>query len=616
MSDAFPFHADDSLQREISGLVAACLAATATDADWARLEELVAGDAAARGFYLDFMHDSLMLRRWATADADWACSAVPSDPVVCSGLARASGTGIGIFGSLYQGTISYFSQTGPLSYLIATIIMFTMGIVAWNWRVPEHTSVAIVVPPAHADKHVDELANEFVGRITGMVDCEWADSHTAVPGLVAVPLGRKYALASGLLEITYDSGARVILQGPCIYQVDATAGGYLFAGKLVARVEKKVESRESRAENTNQQSPNPKSQIVNSSQHSTLDSRLFTVTTPTATVTDLGTEFGVEVSEKGATTSRVFQGVVKVELVGGDEASKRQVMELREGQSVRVEGHDARCVTVVGEAAEQSDFVREMPKQAMKVLDLVDVVAGGDGFSGRRDRGIDPATGRISDHSPTVYFPTVAGDYQYHRAEGNGLVDGVFIPNGEAGVVQVDSAGHTFDGFGRTDNLTYGQLWAGGRIAPVNAPDAIRTSLRGVDDFASPGHGLLLLHANSGVTFDLDAIRRKTGGRILRLRAVGGNAATFTDVARIRADLWVLVDGKQRLVRHEEPGRGDPIYISVPLKRTDRFLTLAFTDGGDGCGWDWTLLGDPQLDLVLTEPAADFETKRRKEQAQ
>ena len=39
----------------------------------------------------------------------------------------------------------------------------------------------------------------------------------------------------------------------------------------------------------------------------------FTVRTPTATVTDLGTEFGVEVSKAGLTTSHVFRGAVKVQ---------------------------------------------------------------------------------------------------------------------------------------------------------------------------------------------------------------------------------------------------------------------------------------------------------------
>ena len=67
-----------------------------------------------------------------------------------------------------------------------------------------------------------------------MVDCKWAGTAFDSPG---VPLGRKYELASGLMEITYDTGARVILQGPVTYEVESRAGGYLAVGKLTARVE-------------------------------------------------------------------------------------------------------------------------------------------------------------------------------------------------------------------------------------------------------------------------------------------------------------------------------------------------------------------------------------------
>ena len=77
----------------------------------------------------------------------------------------------------------------------------------------------------------------LVARITGMVDCQWADPHTAPVGFDRVSLGRKYALASGLMEITYDTGAKVILQGPCTYEVESTTGGYLSLGKLTARVD-------------------------------------------------------------------------------------------------------------------------------------------------------------------------------------------------------------------------------------------------------------------------------------------------------------------------------------------------------------------------------------------
>ena len=69
---------------------------------------------------------------------------------------------------------------------------------------------------------------------------------------------------------------------------------------------------------THHSSSNPQSLIPNLS--SALRLRpppSFSVRTPTATVTDLGTEFGVEVNEQGDTTSHVFVGQVKVASVGG-----------------------------------------------------------------------------------------------------------------------------------------------------------------------------------------------------------------------------------------------------------------------------------------------------------
>ena len=51
-------------------------------------------------------------------------------------------------------------------------------------------------------------------------------------------LGAEYQLASGLMEITYDTGAKVILQGPVTYSVEAN-GGYLAVGKLTGKLEKK-----------------------------------------------------------------------------------------------------------------------------------------------------------------------------------------------------------------------------------------------------------------------------------------------------------------------------------------------------------------------------------------
>ena len=126
-----------------------------------------------------------------------------------------------------------------------------------------------------------------------------------------VSLGDKFALASGLMEITYDTGAKVILQGPVTYEVESN-GGYLAVGKLTGKLEKKVASGQwlvaSRSEIPSPQSlaPSPSSNpqsLTSNPSLSTIHYPLFTIRTPTATVTDLGTEFGVEVATDGTSQS-------------------------------------------------------------------------------------------------------------------------------------------------------------------------------------------------------------------------------------------------------------------------------------------------------------------------
>ena len=41
------------------------------------------------------------------------------------------------------------------------------------------------------------------------------------------------------MEITYNTGAKVILQGPVTYEVESN-GGYLSLGKLTGKLEKRV----------------------------------------------------------------------------------------------------------------------------------------------------------------------------------------------------------------------------------------------------------------------------------------------------------------------------------------------------------------------------------------
>jgi hypothetical protein len=428
------------------------------------------------------------------------------------------------------------------SYLVAAVVLGMALLLASVWKLSDRTQITHDESPAVPGRNPRTPDASIVARITGMVECVWEEanlpspfgrgaggegspnsltstnSHLSYPkseildhkSLVA--LGDRLALRSGLLELTYDTGARVILQGPVTYKVESSGGGYLSLGKLTARLEKKSEVRGQRSELADQ-----KSEIMN---------HQFAVRTPTALVTDLGTEFGVEVGKGGDTTSHVFRGSVEVRTISVDETAPR-VRVLRANESARVEfgdgaGHERTILLIPG--APSADFVRVLPQRTPKTLDLVDVVAGGNGFSGQRNRGIDPTTGRTVAAPPQRRI--MVGDGRYHRVEGLPFVDGVFIPDRLGHSIQTDSAGHAFDAFGTAFNETPHCIWAGGAI-PTSAAGQVVPAVLGDVDYSSSGHGLLYMHANKGITFDLDAIRHANPGyKLVRFHTVVGNTET------------------------------------------------------------------------------------------
>ena len=221
---------------------------------------------------------------------------------------------------------------------------------AWVYKV-SHDSQLAGSPSPSTVVTLPEQKPEYVGRITGMADCRWSDSYTP-PVAAMVPLGYEYSLAAGLMEITYTSGAKVILQGPCTYEVESPRGGFLSLGKLTARVEKREERRGERGENSTDH-PSPLSPLPSS---------LFSVRTPTAVVTDLGTEFGVEVDHSGATQSHVFQGRIELRPAAGG-TGDGGVVSLGVNESARVEPGQNRVVKVIGGGAQFEPFPRRMPRR-------------------------------------------------------------------------------------------------------------------------------------------------------------------------------------------------------------------------------------------------------------
>jgi hypothetical protein len=562
----------------------------------ARLEELVRGSDECRAHYVLFMHmHALAERREAHAGqpaGGWLETRCrrPS-PIV---VAAAEPQSPGLLGAPIRGAFGYVLQGWPVAYLVATVAVSVGLLIAALTYVSKPEQLVGSDPAVH---HPLPTANCVVAQITDMVDCQFAGTKTEDPNLKSeirnpksetiskspVCLGDRFNLLSGLLEITYDTGAQVILQGPVTYKVESPSGGYISVGRLTASVENsKTKDQRPKTENHNPKSPN-------------LQISEFTVRTPTALVTDLGTEFGVEVTRSGETTSHVFRGSIRVQKVGPNGTPEADSQVLRENQTVRVEGApESRQIVALRNFA-SSCFVRQIPNHAIKSLDLVDVVAGGDGFSSRRGRGLDPTTGLAG--SEFGKFDAY-GDHKYHRAVGMPLVDGVFIPDGSKGPVQVDSAGHVFPDCPTTDNNSWFNVWAGGAL-PRGVAARMSTTLGDVKYF-SPEHPALLMHANKGLTFDLDAIRRANPGyKVLRFRGVTGNMEPNSEKGHnVSADIWVLVDGQVRFKRREITHFIGAMPIHIPIADHDRYLTLSATDGGNSYQCDMVVFGDPRLELV------------------
>jgi hypothetical protein len=91
-------------------------------------------------------------------------------------------------------------------------------------------------------------------------------------------VGDRIALQSGLIKVTYDCGAEVVLEGPCEFIVEGKMVGVLRSGKITADVPRRAFA--------------------------------FAILAPGVDFVDLGTSFGLNVSEGGGAEIHVFDGEV------------------------------------------------------------------------------------------------------------------------------------------------------------------------------------------------------------------------------------------------------------------------------------------------------------------
>jgi cytochrome c553 len=274
---------------------------------------------------------------------------------------------------------------------------------------------------------------------------------------------------------------------------------------------------------------------------------------------------------------------------------KRDNREIRAGETERIQNEKKGLESALAEARKQ------IAKINGEAFDLADMVAGGDGRgSGIKGTGIVLGKGAFSKEK-TGYQRNIAPNTLQEPAYDKSktaprMIKGVFLPNGsdpENRSVKITPEVSLPD-IPKTTGDAWDAIREGGLNAQVHAKI-------GAVDFRSAGHSLLGIHANGGIVFDLDEVRKAGGGANLVFTAQAGFGAS-PSVASTKADFTVYVDGTKALERTGLK-KNDTLNVEVKLPASARFLTLMATDGGDGIGSDLFFLGDPRLAPELA-PAA------------
>ncbi len=402
-----------------------------------------------------------------------------------------------------------------------------------------------------------------VATITDSIHAKWSSSHPIKPGYrVSVEL-EPIQLLSGVLEMETDHGVKLLLEGPAEFRFTNSAEIAMNYGKLYSTVG--------------------------------LAGNGFTVQTKNSRVIDLGTEFGVLAELHGNSEVHVFRG--KTLFITGSKNAAKTTVDVPAGQAYAANHSAASRIDL-----NNTGFVKAIDSKTSLIwrgqneISLADVVGGGNGFeAGRPNVGINPLSGTFE---AINRLSRKAGN-QFTTVMSNAFINGIFVPDGTTEQI-VSSAGHVFKECPPTHGIFY---------APVSSTPSEFKDLAlflGGTNYSLPQNPSIFLHANLGITFDLNAFRNRLPGAAIE-QFVSEVGVCDTAPGLFNVDIWVLVDGQMRYSRTNVTEKGLQDLLKIDIREQDSFLTLIATEGENSddnpdyqrssIGCDWVLFGRPTLKL-------------------
>lgn len=272
-----------------------------------RLESLLSGDSGARAEYIRLMGLQVNLRLQQQA-RQFDLPATLDDRQHVSVPSRRQ--------RWWSRGVDVINRNSTVSMIVSGLFMTIILLLLALWIVPDRQPLG----PVDAAPSI-----EFVAHITATSGATFDVSSDG--NLMNRDLFHddKIVLTSGLVEVAFDSGAVLLLEGPTHLQVNSPMTATLQHGALSARVVKQAVG--------------------------------FTVNGPGIQVVDLGTEFGMSLDPQGGGELAVFDGAVSADIVG---AGRQQSFRLAAGESL--EWNAGGSDVVKTERADSSRFARRIPK--------------------------------------------------------------------------------------------------------------------------------------------------------------------------------------------------------------------------------------------------------------
>ena len=391
-------------------------------------------------------------------------------------------------------------------------------------------------PPAHRVE---------VATLSDSINAKWADMDASEDTGSALQIGSRLVaresiqLNQGLAELVFDNNTKITLEAPAELHILSGDQIKLTYGQLYAVV--------------------PQQAIG------------FMVNTPTSRIIDLGTEFGVEADSHGVSYLQMIKG--RTTLIAGIQGDNRQVRDVSEGMSLRVDS-DSQVSEI---KFRPNHFARNIDSKEGMVwrgenLNLASIVAGYDGFQEVGSLiSLDPLKGELMALKTDVYRET---NKAYNLVPQLKFIDGVFVPDGEFGPVQISSSGQTFRCPDTSGIFTHEISAYKGPIKNQHEtiPPVIINGREVINE------AVLMLHSNIGITFDLQAIRKTLPQ--LNIKSLKATGIPMTETTFPELKFWILVDGQikyEREIVGMDSDRG-PTTFDVEFGPQDRFMTLIVTD--------------------------------------